>query len=67
MGVNDDNLIHEKWLSRYNDLDDATRKKIDEQPVYLASGATTIIGVGYKVNKELIIDKSLLDFDDKDK
>lgn len=35
-------------------------EKINEQPVYLASGATTIIGVGYKVNKEIIIDKSLL-------
>lgn len=35
-------------------------EKINEQPDYLASGATTIIGVGYKVNKEIIIDKSLL-------
>ena len=45
----------------WNEFDE----KINECPEYLSIGAATITGVGYKVNQELIIDKSLLDFNDK--
>ena len=37
---------------------------LEQRPEYLSSGAQTSIGVGYKVNKELIINKKLLEFDD---
>ena len=37
---------------------------LEQRPEYLSSGAQTSVGVGYKVNKELIINKKLLEFDD---
>lgn len=36
---------------------------LEQRPEYLSSGAQTSIGVGYKVNKEIIIDDSLLRFE----
>ena len=35
---------------------------LEQRPKYLSVGAQTSIGVGYKVNKELIIDETLLEF-----
>ena len=45
--------IHHFW----NEYDEP----LDERPDYLSVGSATDIGVGYKVNRELIIDKSLLE------
>lgn len=36
---------------------------LEQRPEYLSTGAQTSIGVGYKVNKEIIIDDSLLRFE----
>lgn len=35
---------------------------LEQRPEYLSVGAQTSIGVGYKINREIIIDKTLLEF-----
>lgn len=37
---------------------------LEQRPEYLSVGAQSSIGVGYKVNREIIIDKTLLDFNE---
>lgn len=51
-------------IARENQFWNEFDEPLEQRPEYLSSGAQTSIGVGYKVNKELIINKKLLEFDD---
>lgn len=50
-------------IARENQFWDEFDEPLEQRPEYLSSGAQTSIGVGYKVNKEIIIDDSLLRFE----
>ena len=50
-------------IARENQFWNEFDEPLEQRPEYLSSGAQTSIGVGYKVNKEIIIDDSLLRFE----
>lgn len=50
-------------IARENQFWNEFDEPLEQHPEYLSSGAQTSIGVGYKVNKEIIIDDSLLRFE----
>ena len=50
-------------IARENQFWNEFDEPLEQRPEYLSSCAQTSIGVGYKVNKEIIIDDSLLRFE----
>ena len=50
-------------IARENQFWNEFDEPLEQRPEYLSTGAQTSIGVGYKVNKEIIIDDSLLRFE----
>ena len=50
-------------IARENQFWNEFDEPLEQRPEYLSSGAQTSRGVGYKVNKEIVIDDSLLRFE----